>query len=291
MTTHLHVHLEPNERKRRQLGRAKSEYRDSVQFFSEHSLRNPDRLPVGLEDLRVFIEELHAEQRSQHVDYVELRLSPRRFMSGGINLEMVLLSVDSFVSGLEKPTLKLILLLNRDSSFEFIDACHQLILDGLPKNFVGIDLAGDEKAVPDTRRFESCFGTARSSGLGVTVHAGEFGGVENIWNALDQLGANRIAHAVSARGSRKLAARLSADQILVEASLSSNVALGAVTSLDEHPLPWLLENGVPACLNTDIPIHLGIELDDEWALGRHIMKNNDPALDAMENFAREHRFM
>ena len=48
MTTHLHVHLEPNERKRRQAGAAKRSYDNSAQFFAEHVMNGPGRNTMEL---------------------------------------------------------------------------------------------------------------------------------------------------------------------------------------------------------------------------------------------------
>jgi len=290
MTTHLHVHLEPNERKRRQAGVAKRSYDSSGQFFAEHALNGPGRLDVDLRDLQLFINDFHAEQRTQRVSYTELRLSPRRFLAPGTTLADVLIRADRVVAGLADPVVRLILLLNRDSSAEFADLCEGAIVAGLPGHFVGVDLAGDEIRFPDVGKFERCFCAARSAGLGVTVHAGEFGDAGNVWRALDQLGASRVGHAVSAMGCRDLARRLRQDRILVEVSVTSNVALGAVPTLRSHPLPWLLDNGIPACLNTDVPMHLGTDLPAERQLAAQLMDNDWQALEAMEVMAQHHRF-
>lgn len=289
MTTHLHVHLEPNERKRHQVGRSMPSYNNAAQFFAEHTLDNPDRLAVDLDDLRFFIMEFHAEQRAQGVCHAELRLSPRRFLSPSTSLPEVLRSADWAVSDLRNPTLGLILLLNRDSSQAFVEECETTIVHGLPGHFVGIDLAGDEVRFADVGRFEKLFCTARSAGLGVTVHAGEFGGPDNIWQAIDRLGANRIGHAVSASGCRQLAARLRADRILVEICISSNVELGAVPMLESHPLPWFVENDIPVCLNADIPMQLGTNLHMERRAAGRLVKDQR-ILDAMETAARLHSF-
>lgn len=292
MTTHLHVHvhLEPNERKRRQIGTVKRNYGDSVEFFSEHTMSNPERLAVDLGDLELFINEFHAEQQAQGVSYVELRLSPRRFLSRRADLADVLSVADRAVADLEDPTVRLILLLNRDSTTEFVEMCEGAVADGLPGRFAGVDLAGDEVQYPDVGKFESFFRAARSAGLGVTVHAGEFGDSANVWRALDQLGASRIGHAVSVAGCHQLARRLREDRVLVEVSITSNVALGAVPSLQSHPLPWLLEHDVPACLNTDVPLHLGTGLAAERQAAALLVGNDVQVLDSMEASARLHRF-
>jgi adenosine deaminase len=286
MTAHLHIHLEPNERKRRALGKAQQRYGNAEQFFSEHALSNPNRLSVNLDDLQLFIRELHFEQRIQGVDYVELRLSPRRFLSSSVALSDVLAAANSSAVALRDPTVRLVLLINRDSNIEYVEAAETSIAAGLPSSFVGIDLAGDELRFPCVQKFQSCFHAARTAGLGITVHAGEFGKTTDIWKALDQLGAERIGHGLAAGGCRALAERLSRDGILVEMSVSSNVGLGAVPRVSAHPLPWFLERNVQVCLNTDVPLHLGTKLGDEFGLAAGLIGNGaDDILRSMEEAA------
>lgn len=290
MTTNLHVHLEPNERKRRQLSGLQPIYRSAKQLFTEHGPDNPRRLSVDLLDLASFITDFHAEQHHQGVDYTELRLSPRRFRALGFSLPDILMSAHRAVSNLTDPEVRLLLLLNRDSSLDLIDECEGAISDGLPVNFVGVDLAGDEVRFPHIAKLKRLFHKARAAGLGVTVHAGEFGDVNSVWQAIDELGAERIGHGTSAGGCSALATRLRADEILIEVSVTSNVALGAVSTLESHPLPWFVENNVLACLNTDIPLHLGTNMLLEQEAARRILSSSRRALEAMEMSARVKSF-
>jgi adenosine deaminase len=103
MTTHLHVHLEPNERKRRHLGEFRIDYANAAQFFSEHAQDNPRRVVVNLDDLEVFIKEFHAERYAQNIDDAELRISPRRSLSPTVSLSDVLSSADRVVSNMRAP--------------------------------------------------------------------------------------------------------------------------------------------------------------------------------------------
>jgi adenosine deaminase len=288
--THLHVHLEPNERKRRQLKESRSAYRSADQFFAEHDPACTERLSIDLHDLDSFINDFHAEQRDQAIDYAELRLSPRRFHLLGFPLPDVLRSADRAVSNLTEPTIRLILLINRDSSPRYIDECVNAVSNGLPGNFAGIDLAGNEKEFPSVARFTKLFHKARETGLGTTVHAGEFGDQDSVWRAIDQLGAERIGHGVSAAYSDALAARLRSDQILLEVSLTSNVALGAVPTLESHPLPWFVEHDIPVCLNTDIPLHLGTDMHTEQQAAGQILSTYPQVLQMMEASAQAMSF-
>ena len=77
---------------------------------------------------------------------------------------------------------------------------------------VGFDLAGAEKGNPP-HLFREAYEIARKGGLGLTVHAGEDEGPERIWEAIDELGADRIGHGCSAVHDAALMRRLASDRI------------------------------------------------------------------------------
>src|ERR1035438_5393554 len=150
MSTHLHCHLEPGERKWRQLG-----YRSSEGFFDRHNLLARDRPRVTMADLHSFLLELHSEQALEHFEHVEVRLSPRRFLLDGSDWSDILAVCNETVMRLCSPRMRLILLINRNSPAKFLIECEDFITDGLPEAFVGIDLAGNEAQYPDVGRFEN----------------------------------------------------------------------------------------------------------------------------------------
>ena len=111
---------------------------------------------------------------------------------------------------------------------------------------------------------------AVEAGLGITVHAGEFS-TANIEAALRLPGIKRIGHGVYAAATAELLKRLADSGVTVECCLTSNVVLGAVLSLDEHPIRSFIQAGVPVTLSTDNPLRLcttiGREYDQAAALG------------------------
>lgn len=115
---------------------------------------------------------------------------------------------------------------------------------------VGFDIAGPEHGNPP-RLFREAFDIARKGGLGLTVHAGEAAGPEYVWQAIDELGAERIGHGCSAIRDRRLLARLARDRVCVECCPTSNYQTGAVARGAPHPIVTFLEAGVPVALCTD----------------------------------------
>nr|MCX3331067.1 adenosine deaminase [Bacillus pacificus] len=120
------------------------------------------------------------------------------------------------------------------------------------ENITALDLAGDELGFPASL-FLSPFNRARDAGWHITVHAGEAAGPESIWQAIRELGAERIGHGVKAVEDRALLDFLAQKRIGIESCLTSNIQTSTIASLAGHPLKTLLVQGVVARLNTDGP--------------------------------------
>ena len=115
---------------------------------------------------------------------------------------------------------------------------------------VGFDIAGPERGNPP-RLFRSAYEIARLGRLGLTAHAGEEGPADYVWQAVDELGVDRVGHGCAAARDRELLRRLARDRIAVEVCLSSNYHTGAVRRGEPHPLQSFLEAGVPVALCCD----------------------------------------
>jgi adenosine deaminase len=115
---------------------------------------------------------------------------------------------------------------------------------------VGFDIAGPERGNPP-RLFRSAYEVARLGRLGLTAHAGEDAPAEYVWQAVDELGVERIGHGCAAVQDPELVRRLARDEIAVEVCLSSNYHTGAVRRGQRHPLQTFLESGVPVALCCD----------------------------------------
>jgi adenosine deaminase len=128
---------------------------------------------------------------------------------------------------------------------------------------IGIDLAGDEANFPG-EIFVEHIQRARQAGLKLTVHAGEAVGPGSIWQALSDLNADRLGHAVSAIEDEVLLDYLVENTIGIESCLTSNVQTSTVTEYSAHPLRVYLKRGVLATINTDDPRISGIDLRYEY---------------------------
>jgi aminodeoxyfutalosine deaminase len=134
-----------------------------------------------------------------------------------------------------------------------------------PDGTVGFGLGGHEAGVP-RERYRVPFDMARDGGLHLVPHAGETTGPETIWSALVHLHAERIGHGTSAVRDPNLLAHLAGEGIPVEVCPSSNIRTRAVATFARHPLPRLIDAGVPVTLATDDPGMFHTDLNQEYLL-------------------------
>jgi aminodeoxyfutalosine deaminase len=137
------------------------------------------------------------------------------------------------------------------------------------RGVVAIGLGGQEALYPP-EPFERAFARARAGGLGSVPHAGEVAGPSSIRGALEALGADRIRHGIRAVDDPALVRELADRGIVLDTCPVSNVRTGAVTSLDAHPLPQLVEAGVRCTVSTDDPAMFDTDLTREYEAAQSI---------------------
>lgn len=207
-----------------------------------------------------------ADAQAEGIDYIELRFSPwfmaeRHGLDPAGVVEAVVAGVRDASVALGQPA-KLIGILSRqygpETAWKELEA-----LLSQRDHLVGLDLAGDEAHFPGDL-FVEHFRRARDAGWRITVHAGEAAGPESVWQAIQELGAERIGHAVHAPQDPALLTFMAEHGIGVEASLTSNVQTSTVPSYASHPLRTLLEHGILATINSDDPGISAIDLRHEF---------------------------
>ena len=202
----------------------------------------------------------------EEIDYIELRFSPN-FMAKPHHLDPSGV-VEAIIEGTDRARrnfdvkVNLIGILSRTYG---PDQCWKELESLLPykEQLVALDLAGDEVNFPGTL-FVDHFKEGRGAGWHITVHAGEEGGPDNIWQAVEELGAERIGHGVSAAQDPQLMRYLAEKSIGVESNLTSNLQTRIIDEYSEHPLRTFLEEGMLATINTDDPGISDIDLKYEY---------------------------
>jgi adenosine deaminase len=128
---------------------------------------------------------------------------------------------------------------------------------------IALGLGGPEIDNPP-ELFHAAFDRTHAAGLPSLPHAGETEGPASIWGAINALHAVRIGHGVRCLEDPALVTYLRENQIPLDVSPTSNVCLGVVPSLDKHPLPGLLQEGLWVTINSDDPPLFSTTLTDEY---------------------------
>ena len=107
------------------------------------------------------------------------------------------------------------------------------------------------------------FARARRPGLHTTMHVGEEGPVADVAIAVDVLGVERIDHGVLPAGRSGAHRRVAERRIGVTACPTSNVSIGIIGSIADHPLIRMRDAGVLVTVNSDNAEMFGVDVADE----------------------------
>jgi adenosine deaminase len=217
------------------------------------------------DSLRRAARELVEDWQSDLVGYGEVRFAPQLHDRLGMTLDE---AVSAVAAGLHEGAVTtgvrtgLILCCLRHQSPDVSMAVAEAAVRH--PAVIGLDLAGDERIGGSAHR--EAFDLAHSASLAVTIHAGEAAGPRSVWEAIDDLGAQRIGHGVRAATDASLVRRLVRDRIALETCPACNVITQAVPDIGQHPADDLLRRGVRVTISTDTRTTASTTLDHEYSL-------------------------
>lgn len=130
---------------------------------------------------------------------------------------------------------------------------------------VALDLAGGPAPFHSVRLadYAPAFSRARELGLGRTVHASEGRPPEEIRVAIESLHAQRIGHGTTLLEDPRVVELVLERGVTIEACPTSNVHVGAIAHVEDHPLPRWLERGIKCCINTDNTLLSAVDAREE----------------------------
>jgi aminodeoxyfutalosine deaminase len=231
---------------------------------------------VGLvrepEDVRLLTYEIAEDMAGQNIRYAELTCTPYTNVQSGVPIEGFVEAIEDARTAAERE-LGVVLRWIYDIPGELgLPAAEATVsyLDCAPSTLVGFGLGGPEVGVPRPQ-FKPYFDAARAAGLHSVPHAGETTGPGTIWDALVHLAAERIGHGTSATQDPQLLQHLAERGIPLEVCPTSNIATGAVASLDVHPLRDMVEAGVVVSVNSDDPPMFGTCLNQEYEIAADLL--------------------
>jgi adenosine deaminase len=202
-----------------------------------------------------------------NVRYMELRFTPVALSRAeGFPMTQV---VDWVIESVHQAAdhfqimVRLIISFNRHESVDMAREAVEIALSRQGDGIVGVDLAGNE-ADFSAESFKELFEEARQGGLKITIHAGEWGGAENVRQAIEELGADRIGHGIRVLEDPDVVALARERGIPFEVCVTSNHHSGVVDSVLNHPITKMIQSGLNVTINTDDPSISKINLSSEY---------------------------
>lgn len=116
--------------------------------------------------------------------------------------------------------------------------------------FKAIDLYDDESGQP-LENLKELYRVARQAGLKCKAHAGEFGTAESVRETVESLDLDAVQHGIAAASSPEVMRWLADRKIPLNICPTSNVVLGRVPSMRQHPIRILYDHGVKVTVNSD----------------------------------------
>jgi len=253
------------------------EFRDFAHFIEVYlAVVDLVRTP---EDVRVLTYEVAREMATgQSLRYAELTCTP--YTSVRPHEEGVGMPIEAYTEALEDArvaaerdfglVLRWVYDIPGEAGLPAADATLDFALRHGGDGLVGFGLGGPEIGVPRPQ-FRPHFEAARAAGLRSVPHAGETTGPGTVWDALQELGAERIGHGTSAAQDPALLAHLAESGVPLEVCPSSNLATRAVARMEEHPLPRFVEAGVTVAIASDDPPMFGTTLNREYEIAADLL--------------------
>lgn len=229
--------------------------------------------PLAVE--RSVYEVIGGAYRRNNVTTFELRFNPMKRNRGGEqDLDHI---ISAAIRGMDRAKLEypvtpgLILCLDRAFPLHLNEIIAEKAIAYRDRGVVGIDIAGPESAAFRPADYKRLFDRARRKGLGITVHTGESGPVDEIAEVVRQLEPSRLGHGVKAAFDPRTMHMIRERGITLEVCPTSNLNTRVVAGWDE--MRWILgtfkQHGVRFTINTDGPEMLKTYIRDELSsLGR-----------------------
>jgi aminodeoxyfutalosine deaminase len=225
------------------------------------------------EDVRALTYGVAADMAAQNIRYAELTVTPYSSVRRGIPGEAFMEAIEDARKAAEAElgvVLRWCFDIPGEAGLESAEITERLALDLRPEGLVSFGLGGPEIGVPRPQ-FKPYFDRARAAGLHSVPHAGEATGPQTVWDALNDLGAERIGHGTSSVQDPRLVDYLGEHRIPLEVCPTSHIATRVVERIEEHPIRRMVDAGLFVTVNSDDPPMFGTDLNHEYAVAARLL--------------------
>jgi aminodeoxyfutalosine deaminase len=245
------------------------------------------------EDVRLLTYEVARDMARQNIRYAELTVTPFSSVHRGIPDREFCDAIEDARKAAEAElgvVLRWCFDIPGEAGLPSAEVTARIATELQPAGLVSFGLGGPEIGVPRPQ-FKPYFDRARAIGLHSVPHAGETTGPETIWDALRELGAERIGHGTSCVRDPRLVEFLGEHRVPLEVCPTSNIATRAVATLEEHPIREMVAAGLLVTVNSDDPPMFGTDLNTEYAVAARLLGLDETGVAALARNAVDASFL
>ena len=237
-----------------------------------------------VEDIEFIAREFLLGQARQNVRHSEVTFTAyTHYLQKGLSFDEQLAALNRARAWGEEEhgvTMRYVIDIPRNIDAELGPMIADWAISGMGDGVVAFGLGGPEIGHPP-EKFKDAFDRTNAAGLPSVPHAGETVGPESIWGALGSLSADRIGHGVRCVEDDDLIRELRDLEIPLEVCPTSNVCLGVAPSIEQHPLPRLLDEGLYVTINSDDPPMFNTTLTEEYVAVAEAFELNESVLETL----------
>jgi len=198
--------------------------------------------------------------RKNNLVLQELRFNPMKRNRGGERdldhiIKAALWGLDQALMEYPQVRAGIILMIDRALTFEQNEIITKKAIKYQPDGIIGLDLAGPQRKSFSMKKHAGLFHMARQAGLGITVHTGEEGNLDEMRFVVQKIKPQRIGHGVMCVQDDKLMRDLVKYDITLEICPTSNIKNSVVKNIGglKKIIRTLQKNKVKFTINTDGP--------------------------------------
>ncbi len=200
---------------------------------------------------------------SQNIVYAEPFFDPQAHTSRGVPFEAIIAGIHRAQVDAEAEfglKTNLIMCFLRDMSAE---SAMETLTASLPFKdwIIGVGLDSDERGNPPLK-FKDVFARARAEGYHLTMHCdvNQEDSVGHIWDAINEIGVERIDHGVNSLEDEALIAEIKRRELALTVCPVSNRYVTGSLTVDE--IKTMLDNGMRVLINSDDPAYMQAYLNE-----------------------------
>lgn len=276
----LHLHIEGTLESEMMLSLAKRnnfelKYRDAEEAKRAYNFSNlQEFLDIYYEGAGVLLQEEDfydlmiaylSRAKDENIIHTEIFFDPQTHTSRGVKFSTVITGIrNGLVEGERRWGISSKLIMSYLRHLDEKDAFKTLEEALKYKGWItAVGLDSSEVGHPPSK-FRGVFERSAREGFLTVAHAGEEGPLEYVKEAIEVLGIARIDHGNASHRDREFLKKLSEMKMPLTLCPLSNLKLGVVKNLREHPLKIFLDAGVMATVNSDDPAYFGGYLNDNY---------------------------